>query len=316
MPIPVIAVTQRKGGPGKTTLTRTLAEYFALVRKIRVLLIDFDTQCNLSHLFLNMEMMPDGGTRPPLHPEYDPNNPDHADWSGRTSSANIFGFGGLQLPYDVTRPETDKLIEILPGDSQLLVEVEEQDKTKLKEAVENQTRALLEGNEVIERLYNVVLIDTAPSASPLTRSALRAASHMLIPMELEEQCFEGMHEMLSMWRAENARRPAQQRLEILAIQANKVKPKRVVHQEFWSQLQSSKIARQYLSPVQIPDLAEFAERDTQAARPRSIFQLAPSNKARKIATEFGDHIWDKLFPNDLPLTAMPAAKIERAVAHG
>ena len=316
MPIPVIAVTQRKGGPGKTTLTRTLAEYFALVRKIRVLLIDFDTQCNLSHLFLNMEMMPDGGTRPPLHPDYDPTDPTQADWSGRTSSANIFGFGGLQFPYDVTRPDTGKLIEILPGDSQLLVEVEEQEKTKLKEAVENQTRALLEGNDAIERLYNVVLIDTAPSASPLTRSALRAASHMLIPMELEEQCFEGMHEMLSMWRTENARRPVHQRLEILAIQANKVKPKRVVHQEFWRQLQSSKIARQYLSPVQIPDLAEFAERDTQTARPRSIFQLAPSNKARKIATEFGYHVWEKLFPNGLQSTSTEVVNLERDVVNG
>lgn len=316
MPIPVIAVTQRKGGPGKTTLTRTLAEYFALVRKLRVLLIDFDTQCNLSHLFLNMEMMPEGGTRPPLHPEYDPNAPDQADWSGRTSSAHIFGFGGVKFPYDATRPDTGNRIEILPGDSQLLVEVEEQEKTKLKEAVENQTRTFLEGHDVIEQIYDVILIDTAPSASPLTRSALRAASHMLIPMELEEQCFEGMHEMLSMWRTENARRPVHQRLEILAIQANKVKSKRVVHQEFWRQLQSSKIARQYLSPVQIPDLAEFAERDTQTARPRSIFQLAPSNKARKIATEFGDHIWEKLFPNGVSTkTAQPSEHAE-AVMNG
>jgi hypothetical protein len=119
---------------------------------------------------------------------------------------------------------------------------------------------------------------------------------MLIPMELEEQCFEGMHEMLSMWRNENARRPKEQRLEILAIQANKVKGKRVVHQEFWRQLQSSKVAAPYLSPVQIPDLAEFAERDTQTARPRSVFELAPSNKARIIATQFGEHVWQKLFP--------------------
>jgi chromosome partitioning protein len=316
MSIPVIAVTQRKGGPGKTTLTRTLAEYLALVRKLRVLLIDFDTQCNLSHLFLSMEMMPDGGTRPPLHPDYDKDDPDHADWSGRTSSANIFGFGGLKFPYEVTRPDTGKLIDILPGDSQLLIEVEEQEKTKLKDAVENQTRALLENNEAIEQLYDIVLIDTAPSASPLTRSALRAASHMLIPMELEEQCFEGMHEMLSMWRNENGRRPAHRRLEILAIQANKVKAKRVLHQEYWRQLQTSKIASQYLSPVQIPDLAEFAERDTQTARPRSIFQLAPSNKARKIATQFGDHLWERLFPDGAGVKSKPAVQTEGEVVHG
>jgi chromosome partitioning protein len=312
MPCPIIAVSMRKGGTGKTTISRTLAEYIALVIRRRVLLLDYDTQCNLSHLYLQMEMMPHGGTRPPLHPDYRPSDPEHANWSGRCSTANIFGWGDTIIPYDAQRPETGGLIEILPGDSQLLVEVEEQDKTRLKDAVENRTREFLEDNDVINEQYGAVIMDTAPSASPLTRSALRAATHMLIPMELEEHSFEGMHEMLSMWRNENARRPKDRRLEILAIQANKVKAKRAVHQEFWSQLQKSKVASPYVSPVQIPDLAEFAERDTQIARPRSIFQLPRTNKARIIATQFGDHIWSKLYPNGDP----HQAAVEEEVVNG
>ena len=294
MPIPVIAVTQRKGGPGKTTLARTLAEYWALIQKRSILLIDFDTQCNLSDLFLPMERHPGAGTRPPIHPEYDPSSPDDAHWNGRSSSADIF-YSGNPVAYPVVRPEGVSNIHILPGDSEKLIHVEEQDKTKLKHAVENRTFEFLDGNAAIEELFDIIIIDTAPSASPLTRSALRAASHMLVPMELEEQCWEGTHEMLSLWRGENSRRPSERRIEILAIQPNKVKMTRMVHQEFLNTLKSSKAVAPYLSPVLIPDRAEFAERDTQTARPRSIYQLPPSNPVRKIAVQFGDYIHGRLF---------------------
>ena len=52
----VLTVTNRKGGVGKTTQSRTLCEYFSVVRHLRVLAIDLDSQCSLSHLFLEMDM--------------------------------------------------------------------------------------------------------------------------------------------------------------------------------------------------------------------------------------------------------------------
>ena len=97
----VLTVANRKGGVGKTTQSRTLCEYFSVVRRMRVLAIDLDSQCSLSHLLLDMDMSQVGeqGVRPPLHPEYDPGDPDQANWNGRSSSADIFyGAAGLPVP--------------------------------------------------------------------------------------------------------------------------------------------------------------------------------------------------------------------------
>ena len=46
----VVAVVQNKGGVGKTTVTRLLAEYFAR-KPLRVLGLDLDPQCNFSRRF-------------------------------------------------------------------------------------------------------------------------------------------------------------------------------------------------------------------------------------------------------------------------
>src|ERR1700761_1050976 len=54
---PIIAVAQRKGGSGKTTCTRTIAELAAIPEAygLPTLAIDFDSQCSLSKLYLHME---------------------------------------------------------------------------------------------------------------------------------------------------------------------------------------------------------------------------------------------------------------------
>src|SRR6266436_2717892 len=86
---PVIAVAQRKGGSGKTTCTRTIAELAAIPEAygLNTLAIDFDSQCSLSKLYLQMEIADtdDGMTRPPIHPDYDAAS-EGTNWNGRSSS--------------------------------------------------------------------------------------------------------------------------------------------------------------------------------------------------------------------------------------
>src|SRR4051794_16505053 len=83
----VIVPTNNKGGVGKTKVSILLAEYLSLSKK--VLVIDFDPQCNFSRRFLKMENDPSSpsGVLPPIHHDYNENDPDCCDWDGRSSIA-------------------------------------------------------------------------------------------------------------------------------------------------------------------------------------------------------------------------------------
>ena len=70
----VIAVLQNKGGVGKTTVAKLLAEFFAKKNR-RVLGVDLDPQCNFSARFLEMVLYPidPDGKLPTIHPDYNDN---------------------------------------------------------------------------------------------------------------------------------------------------------------------------------------------------------------------------------------------------
>jgi chromosome partitioning protein len=310
----VVAVAQRKGGPGKTTLSRTALESYGIYRNLqrevgsavwRALGIDFDGQCNLSQLLLKMDTSLRGIIRPPVHPQYNAANPEGLDkYNGRSSSALIFA-PTPPMPYGITTLKGIDTIDILPGDNQLLRWLEEREHSALEKEIVEQCRKWFIGNdEVLSKTYDLAVIDTAPANSPLTRAALRAATHLLIPIELEQQCIDGLHEMLGMWREENKRRSQDDRLEILLIQPNRVKMKRAGHQEFLEELRRNPNVKPYLAEDQIPDLAEFAERDVVGSMPRSVFQLGPASKARQAAVKFAEEIHKRLFGAD----AQPAPK--------
>ena len=100
-----------------------------------------------------------------------------------------------------------------------LIEVEEHDRSYLAERVQNRLREWVSMEDVRNR-YGLIVVDTAPSDHPLTRAALRAATHLLIPVTMEQQGIDGLHEMLSLWRQENSRRTETDVLQIIAIQPN------------------------------------------------------------------------------------------------
>jgi len=305
---PVIATTQRKGGSGKTTCTRSMAEFASLEDHlgIRVLTIDTDPQCSLSKLYLSVEAELDSGARPPLHPDFDPQT--DTDWNGRSSSADMFYDDGGVLPYPVTRLRNPGHLHILPGDSVKLVDVEEHDSTYLAEKVKNRIREWVNQPDVREA-YDLLIIDTAPSDHPLTQAALRAATHLLIPVTLEQQGIDGLHEMLSMWRKENSRRTENEELKIIALQPNLVSAG-ALHKGFETTLRSNKAFASFLSPIVLKRRQAIAERDVRGLRPGSIYQLAPSDETRQMMTDFGIFTVAKAFGLD------PAKYVRKDVFDG
>ena len=198
----IIAVVNNKGGVGKTTISKLLAEYFSHVRGKRTLAIDMDPQTNFSNRFLRMEIDPyqQEGKIPPIHPDYDMENPDPdtINWDGRSSIAGIF-FGELVFPY----PSYIKNLEIIPSYSARLLLAEAVTREDVVEKVYDQLSAFLNLEEV-KNSYDQIIIDTPPSKGPLTISVVRAATDLLIPSLMEPQPIEGIYRDDSLMEIRNA----------------------------------------------------------------------------------------------------------------
>ena len=287
----VLAVVQNKGGVGKTTVSRLLAEYFSR-KKIRILALDLDAQCNFSRRFLKMdyESSEEDGIIAPLHPDY--REDDEDNWNGRSSTADIY-YSGEVVPY----PTYLETLDILPGEAQKLREVELVSKGDVKEKVHERLKEFLNLDDV-KSSYDLVLIDTSPSKGPLTASAMRAASHLLIPTAMEPQSIEGLYGMLQLWRRENRRREMGEELEIIGILPNAFRKGVALHEGLLQSLKEDDGLRALLTPMVIHQRIAFAESDHPDAKPTTVFDLKEKDPARIEAEAFCAYVENKLFSGD------------------
>ncbi len=159
----VIAVTNQKGGVGKTTTAINVAHCLSKTGK-RVLLLDFDPQGNAtSGLGVNKTQLD-------------------------KSVLDVVADGALIN--DVVLKTNHKNLWLVPATPQLAnAEVElagaEHRFTRLKIALATQTEN-----------YDYVLIDCPPSLSLLTVNGLIAAKYVLLPVQAEFYAMEGLGQLL------------------------------------------------------------------------------------------------------------------------
>lgn len=155
----IIAVTNQKGGVGKTTSCINLAAALALTHR-RVLLIDLDPQGNAT--------MGSGIDKHEV--EY--------------SSCDVL-LGEINIEQAIISSEAAGY-DVLPGNSDLTAaEVE------LLKAPDGGRHLRAALNHVLGR-YDYLLIDCPPSLNMLTVNALTAAHGVLIPMQCEYYALEGL----------------------------------------------------------------------------------------------------------------------------
>lgn len=286
----IIAFVNNKGGVGKTTCSKLMAEYLSKIKNLRTLCIDFDPQCNFSHQYLHMEIDPAApeGLMPPIHPDYDADDPNDEEWDGRSSIAEIF-YGQGVVPY----PTYVENLDIAPGHAEKLLTAESVRRSEVVDKVHRQLASFLNSPDV-QAAYDAVVIDTAPSKGPLTISVIKAATHIVIPSVMEEQPVQGIYGMLQLWMQESLARDKGRPLKLIGILPNMFKQTRL-HKDILKSLQDNPSIGKYVLPVKFSQRIVFAEVDAADSTPRSIFDFQEQHVAKTEALEVCEHLAERIF---------------------
>ncbi|QBS13523.1 ParA family protein [Legionella geestiana] len=214
----VLVVANNKGGVGKSLISQLISTYIAFKKNKKVLVLDFDPQGNMSYRFLRDTRIRDMSSyKPPLHPDYDSNDPEDDGWDGRSSALDMWTERPV-VPYPT---DLDNL-DILPSDAGLIKDIESFEYSDSLESIVRRPYDFFAMDDFIECGYDLVIIDTPPAKGPLTQSAIRAATHVLIPLELSNKSLQGLAGMVDLVNRQNVYRPANSQAKIIGLLKNKV----------------------------------------------------------------------------------------------
>lgn len=212
----IIVVANNKGGVGKSLISQLISTYLAFKKNKKGLGIDFDPQGNMSYRFLKDTRMRDmSNYKPPIHPDYDPNDDD--DWNGKSSALDMWTENPV-VPY----PTDLENLDILPSDASLIRDIEAFEYSSSLEEIIQRPYDFFNMQDFIDCGYDFVVIDTPPAKGPLTQGAIRAATHVLIPLELSNKSLQGLAGMVDLINRQNVYRPANNQAKIIGLLKNKV----------------------------------------------------------------------------------------------
>ena len=173
----VVAVSNNKGGAGKTSTVLNLAS--AIARRIegyRVLVVDCDPQRNLSY-FLGWDDRRELDGEPTIY----------TSLCNEQQGLPVYRAGnGLYFtPASVNLNGIDAILSMRPDPSKALKEI-------LQRPIDDRTGDGSVLSPTLQESFDFIFIDTQPAMSRMTYNAFYAADGYIIPTELEEASVKGM----------------------------------------------------------------------------------------------------------------------------
>jgi len=254
----VLTVLNLKGGVGKTHTAWLLASA-CQERNKRVLLIDTDTQGNLSGSFLNgASSVP--GVEMLLHP------------------------GSDHDPLPLVRRTAFSHIDIIPS-SAAVARFDVSDKEAWEPA--DLHRCFIDPIQTLSMRYNFIVFDCPPRLSLVSFAALAASDAIIIPMETADWGAQGIHQVTEAVKYVQMR--YNPHLALLGYLASRHKQGRLYHKAYLTNLRKRYGLLAFDTVV--PDLAAF-ERAVTDRIPITLHN--PTSRAAAIARRLFDEVQSRL----------------------
>lgn len=184
----VIAVTNQKGGVGKTTTAINLAAALALAGRT-VLLVDCDPQGNATSGVGQKGRRGTGGT---IYEALTGGAADDANTNGAADGADNIDLNSRAHPFII--PTGIDRLSLIPATRDLAgAEIE-------LIGVPDRERRLERLLRPLRDRFDYIIIDSPPSLGLLTLNALVAADRVLIPLHCEYFALEGLADLVSTMR--------------------------------------------------------------------------------------------------------------------
>ncbi|MCL2174019.1 ParA family protein [Candidatus Saccharibacteria bacterium] len=251
-----IAVTNQKGGVGKTTTAVNLAYFFAK-SGARVLLVDFDPQ-------------------------------------GNTTSGLGIDKSSLRSAADLDKPPT--ILDAISGEASLVEAIQTTNFKRLSIApataqladaesglakAEKRFVRLRDALRTVQDDYDFILIDSPPSLGLLTVNALIAAEHVILPVQAEFYALEGLGQLLETMKL--VRKGLNPTLELLGVLVTMYDNRTTLSQQVYKE-----VAKHFPGKVletKIPRNVRLAEAPSHGLPVGAYDRFSKGSRAYKAAAE-------------------------------
>lgn len=178
MTTPVMAFLTMKGGVGKTTLAANVTRALADNKKRKILLLDADAQCNLTQIFTDSEELETAQTRS-IYQAFD-------------TSGKLFDPSDLKhtiYPEPNQQAPHGSSIDFITGSFETFELNATATAVKQQQAAERFKTFI----ESAKRQYDLIAIDTNPSATFVTMQVLANSNFLVAPITFDAFSMQGIH---------------------------------------------------------------------------------------------------------------------------